>query len=103
MQDMRLLDLGRRLDALLAWNSFFHLSPDDQRGMFARFTAHARPGAPLMFTSGPDHGEVVGSWRGEPLYHGSLGPEEYRALLDANGFELVDHRLNDLQCGDGTI
>jgi len=88
--DMRLLDLGRRFDGLIAWHSFFHLSPEDQRPMFARFANHAKPGAPLMFTSGSEQGEAIGEWMGEPLYHGSLDPAEYRALLSATGFSKID-------------
>ena len=87
--DMRTLDLGRRFDGLLAWHSFFHLCPDDQRAMFARFAAHAAPGAILMFTSGPAHGEAIGEWEGEPLYHDSLAQDEYRSLLAANDFEIL--------------
>ncbi len=73
----------------MAWDSFFHLGFDDQRRMFAVFRAHAAPGAPLLFTSGPRHGEAIGRFRGEPLYHASLAPDEYRALLAANGFAVV--------------
>lgn len=101
--DMRELDLGCRFDGILAWHSFFHLHPDDQRPMFARFAAHARPGAALIFTSGWSHGEAIGSWQGEPLYHGSLDTAEYRRLLGENGFEVVDHRIQDPQCGHATI
>jgi SAM-dependent methyltransferase len=101
--DMRRLDLGRRFDGLIAWHSFFHLAPEDQAPMFARFAAHARPGAALMFTSGWGRGEAIGEWQGEPLYHGSLDSEEYRALLEANGFEVVAHRLRDPECGGSTI
>jgi SAM-dependent methyltransferase len=101
--DMRALDLGRRFDGLIAWHSFFHLSPEDQEPMFPRFAAHARPGAALMFTSGWGRGEAIGEWQGEPLYHGSLDPEEYRALLGASGFEVVDHRVKDPECGQATI
>ena len=39
--DMRTLELGTTFDAILAWDSFFHLSPLDQRAMFAVFQAHA--------------------------------------------------------------
>jgi len=101
--DMRALDLGRRFDGLIAWHSFFHLSPDDQRPMFARFAAHAKPGAPLMFTSGWSHGEAIGAWRSEPLYHGSLDPADYRMLLARNGFEVVAHAVRDPDCGSATI
>lgn len=101
--DMRALDLGRRFDGLIAWHSFFHLSPADQRPMVARFAAHAAPGAMLMFTSGPAQGEAIGEWMGEPLYHASLDSEEYRALLAENGFDVVDHRINDPDCGGATV
>ncbi len=101
--DMRSLALGRRFDGLIAWHSFFHLRPDAQHAMFARFAAHAAPGAMLMFTSGPAHGDKIGSWRGEPLYHGSLDPSEYRELLDANGFDLLEHRPGDPDCGGAYV
>jgi trans-aconitate methyltransferase len=101
--DMRTLDLGRRFDALIAWHSFFHLSPEDQRAMFPRFAAHARPGAPLMFTSGAERGETIGTWQDEPLYHGSLDPAEYEELLAANGFAVVRRVLRDPDCGTSTV
>ena len=101
--DMRRLDLGRRFEGILAWHSFFHLSADDQRPMFARFAAHAKPGAALMFTSGPEAGEVIATWQGEPLYHASLDPEEYQALLRKSGFAIVERRLRDRECGEATI
>lgn len=101
--DMRDLALGERFEGLIAWHSFFHLRPQDQRPMFARFAAHSAPGAALMFTSGPQHGESIGEWLGEPLYHGSLDPAEYRHLLAGNGFDLVEHKLNDPDCGQSNV
>jgi trans-aconitate methyltransferase len=101
--DMRAMDLGRRFDALVAWDSFFHLDHDAQRGMLPRFAAHAVPGAPLLFTSGPRHGVAMGSYAGEPLFHASLDPAEYRALLAAHGFEVLDHRAEDPAGGGHTV
>jgi SAM-dependent methyltransferase len=101
--DMREIELGRRFDGVLAWDSFFHLTMDDQRKMFPRFAAHAERGAPLMFTSGPAEGEAIGSYGGEPLYHASLGPAEYERLLATNGFTLRAHVAKDSECGDHTV
>lgn len=101
--DMRSLALGRTFDALLAWHSFFHLTPDEQRGMFPVFAAHAADGAMLMFTSGPGEGVAIGTFEGEPLYHASLGPDEYRLLLRESGFTVVDHVAEDPDCGGATI
>ena len=101
--DMRSLALGRRFDGILAWNSFFHLSRDDQRKMFPIFAAHAAPGAPLMFTSGPRDDEAVGRLYGEDLHHASLGPDEYRQLLATNGFAEVAHIAEDPDCRGHTV
>lgn len=84
--DMRILDLGETFAGLLAWHSLFHLSAADQRIALLRLLAHAAQRATILFSSGPREGHVVGAWRGEPLYHGSLGPEEYEALLTSQGF-----------------
>lgn len=101
--DMRDLALGRRFDGLIAWDSFFHLRHDDQRLMFPLFRQHAAEGAALLFTSGPGHGEAIGTFEGEPLYHASLAPEEYRHLLGENGFAVIDHVVEDATCGGHTV
>lgn len=101
--DMRSLALERSFDGLIAWDSFFHLCPDDQRGMFAVFAAHAAPGAALMFTSGPADGIAMGTFEDEPLYHASLDAGEYRALLGKNGFDVVAQAVEDPSCGGHTV
>ena len=88
---------------MLAWHSFFHLCPEDQEAMFPRFKALTRPGACLMFTAGPRRGVAMGEWQGEPLYHASLEPDEYAALLDSNGFDAVCHRVEDWTGDHATI
>ncbi|MHA6195046.1 class I SAM-dependent DNA methyltransferase [Pseudomonas wadenswilerensis] len=101
--DMRTLELNRRFAGILAWNSFFHLHPDDQRGMFATFQRHAEPGALLMFTSGTGLGEALGEFEGETLYHASLDPQEYVNLLQQHGFEMLEHVVEDPQSGGLTV
>ena len=86
---------------MLAWDSFFHLTPDDQRAMFEVFRAHAAPSAALVFNAGSSHGEAIGSYRGDPLYHASLSTDEYAALLDGSGFDVVAHTIEDRQSAGG--
>jgi predicted TPR repeat methyltransferase len=101
--DMRSLSLGRPFDGILAWDSFFHLKPDDQRRMFAVFATHSADTVILMFNTGPVHGEAVGAYRGDPLYHASLDATEYGRLLAANGFEVIDHVIEDPKAGGRTV
>ena len=103
VSDMRTLDVGAKFNGLLAWNSFFHLTPEHQRRLFPVFQRHAANGAALMFTSGPSCGEAIGTFQGEALYHSSLDAEEYRDLLSSSGFEVVDHVVEDPECGQHTV
>jgi SAM-dependent methyltransferase len=101
--DMRALSPDRRFGAIIAWDSFFHLRAVEQRAMFPRFHGHAAPGCMLLFTSGPAAGEAIGDLYGRKLYHASLDAAEYRALLDANGFDIIVHRVEDPKCGGHTV
>lgn len=101
--DMRGLDLGESFDLILAWNSMFHLTADDQRAMFATFAAHAHARTTLMFTSGPFAGEAIGEVEGTNVYHASLDPEEYRGLLAENGFEEIAFVPEDPDCQGHSI
>lgn len=102
VSDMRGLSLGRRFDGMLACDSFFHLTPQDQRRMFDVFARHLAPGGHLMFSSGPAAGEAIGEYRGDPLYHASLAPEEYVALLTAAGLVVERHVAQDDAAGGRT-
>ncbi len=102
-QDFRHFNVDQKFQGILAWDSFFHLTHDDQRKMFASFTHHARTGTVLMFTSGPAHGEAIGEMFGEPLYHASLAADEYRALLEQHGFEVIRMVAEDPECAGHTV
>ena len=103
LADMRTLDLHHKFSGILAWDSFFHLNPDDQKNMFPVFDRHAAPGAALMFTSGPAAGESVGRLFGDELYHASLDPRDYQGLLAEVGFAVMHHVVSDQQCGHRTV
>jgi SAM-dependent methyltransferase len=101
--DMRAFPLGQSFDGVLAWDSFFHLCPEDQREMLSLFQALTLPGGILMFTSGTSYGVAMGTYRGEPLYHASLDTSEYQSLLEASGFEVMEHGLEDPTCGHHAV
>ena len=101
--DMRGLALGRTFEGLLAWDSLFHMTAADQEAFFSVLGAHAAPGAVLMFTSGPDAGTAMGEFGGDPLHHASLSPAEYRRRLSAEGFDVLEFRPEDPDCGGHTV
>ena len=101
--DMRTLELGKRFDGLIAWNSFFHLTPRDQVVTIDRFSAHLKPGGALMMTVGPGAGEVVGHVNGDEVYHSSLEPDEYREVLARAGIDVVEFVAEDPDCEQQSI
>lgn len=103
LRDMRLLDLGRRFDAIIAWHSFFHLPAADQPGMFKIFGEHINPGGILLFTSGTERGEAWGMNGGENLFHASLDTGEYESLLARHHFKVLRHVVKDPDCGYATV
>ena len=87
-----------RYDLVVAWDSFFHLSPRDQRAMFDTFELHSAPAALLLFTTGSSEGSVIGKLFGDELYHASLSTEEYRRSLHEHGYRVLQHRIEDPEC-----
>ena len=96
--DMRHLDLGRRFGGIIAGDSFFHLAADDQRAMFPVFARHLEKGGALLFTSGPDASEAVGSVGGLPVYHASLSPADYAGVMEEAGLVVRAFIAEDPDC-----
>ncbi len=101
--DMRTLDLGETFDGIIAWNSFFHLTPDEQRTTLPRLAQHLNPGGRLMVTTGPMAGETTGTVAGETVYHASLSPAEYATLLETHALRLTAFMAEDPTCQNHTV
>jgi ubiquinone/menaquinone biosynthesis C-methylase UbiE len=101
--DMRDLDLGEAFAGLIAWDSFFHLTADEQRVTLPRLARHVAPGGSLLVTVGPAEGEVWGQVGREPVYHASLASIEYERILGAAGLKVEAFVPNDPSCAGHTI
>ena len=71
--------------------------------MFTIFEQHCNLGCLLLFTSGPDAGEVWSDNGGQNLYHASLSTLEYKKILTTHHFEVLEHVVEDKNCGDATV
>ncbi|GFE51311.1 methyltransferase [Roseobacter cerasinus] len=101
--DMRSFDLGETFDGIIAWNSFFHLTPDEQRACIARMAAHLEPGASLLMTVGPDAGEASGTVGDRAVYHASLSPAQYATCLEQNGLRLTGYLAEDPETNQHSV
>lgn len=101
--DLRILDLPSGFDGVISWNSFFHLTRDEQRLSLPRLCAHLNPGGALLLTVGPEAGEVIGQVGDDAVYHASLAPAEYESILGAHGIQIVQFVAEDPACDEQTV
>ncbi|KIC47377.1 hypothetical protein RA28_07020 [Ruegeria sp. ANG-S4] len=93
--DMRDFDFDETFDGIIAWNSFFHLTAQEQESCIARMSRHLRSGGMLMLTVGPGEGEAQGTVGTEQVYHASLSPAGYATCLEANGLRMTGFLAKD--------
>lgn len=103
LMDMRQLKLEQKFDAIIAWHSLFHLEGKDQEKMFKIFQEQLKPNGVLMFTSGNENAEAWSENYGQDLFHASLSPDQYQELLTAHQFKLIQHSIEDPECGGATV
>ncbi len=80
-------------DAVVCWDSLFHLPHEQWPGVLRNVHRWLRPGGRLMLSSGgvvdPDGHGFIDTMFGESFYYDSLPPAALLALLDEIGFEVV--------------
>ncbi len=103
LADMRKLQLEQHFNLVIAWHSFFHLPIEDQPQTLKLMAEFVKPKGLLVFTSGPERGEVWGNNGCYELYHASLSFDEYQAILVKNGFEIIEMNVEDPNCGEATV
>lgn len=103
VQDMRNLKLKQKFHAIIAWNSFFHLKPEEQGPVLEIFAQHTISGGYILLTIGPKKGEVTGRVNEEEVYSSSLSLDEYTANLQDHSFEVLEFIANDQNCNGHSI
>lgn len=77
-------------DAILCWDSLFHIERERHAALFQRFAALLPPGGRLMTTlGGSAHPPFTDTMYGRTFFYDSHPPEPALALLDAAGFTPV--------------
>lgn len=101
--DMRQLDLPTKFDGIISWDAFFHLNQTEQRNTLKLFSEHLNDNGVLLITIGHEAAEVIGTVEGDPVYHSSLAPEEYKKILYSLGFTQITIKLKDENCNFHSI
>ena len=88
--DMRDIKLTRPYDAVIAYDSFFHLPNTDQVKMLKRFSHWLKKKGKLLISTGAQESEVINAdMHGYPFSYFSMSPENYINCLETNHFKIL--------------
>jgi cyclopropane fatty-acyl-phospholipid synthase-like methyltransferase len=83
-----------RYAAALAWDSLFHIPREAHGGILRRVHAALAPGGRFMLTvGGSAHPAFTDTMFGHEFFYDSHPPEAVCALLEAEGFAVVQHEF----------
>lgn len=100
--DMLEVELAETFDAVIAWDSLFHVPRGRHAEACARFADWLRPGGGLLVSLGGREGDIRGEMFGESFFYSAQAPEAARALLESAGFS-IEHWEVDDPTGGGHI
>jgi hypothetical protein len=72
-------------DAIIAWDSIFHVPYAAQRRVVAKLCAALANGGVILFTAGGVDGEISGQMCDLDFYYSSLSEVEYLGIMKAHG------------------
>ena len=81
--------LKERYDAIIAWDSIFHVPYAAQRRVVAKLCDALTEGGVILFTAGGVDGERTGQMHGQDFYYSSLAEEEYLRVMKGKGCKCV--------------
>ena len=101
--DMRTADPGGRFDALVAWDSVFHIPRTEHRAVFARFHSWLRPrGRLLVSLGGSGEMDFTSQMHGETFFYSGHEPTEALRIVASVGFQ-IEHWEEDDPSSRGHI
>jgi cyclopropane fatty-acyl-phospholipid synthase-like methyltransferase len=94
--DMRTISLDGDFDAVVAWDSVFHLPRGDHGPLFRRMHRWLRPkGRLLLSIGGSDEAGFTSEMWGVSFFYSGYPPDVARALLAQTGFRIEHWEVDD--------
>jgi cyclopropane fatty-acyl-phospholipid synthase-like methyltransferase len=94
--DMRTAEVAGPFDAVVAWDSVFHLPRSEHAAMFGRFGSWLRPGGRLLVSLGGSGDDgFTSEMHGETFFYSGHEPSEALELLRGAGFRIEHWEVDD--------
>jgi 2-polyprenyl-3-methyl-5-hydroxy-6-metoxy-1,4-benzoquinol methylase len=102
VKDILSFSSTKRFDAIIAFDSLFHLEIQDQLKALTNIVIHLEPGGYFLMTHGKRQGETTGVMFGEPFYYSSLDAETFRTYLEKQGLKMMTSMEDYQETSTGT-
>ncbi len=76
-------------DAIVAWDSTFHVPYQMQREVLEKLCGALAAGGAILFTAGGVDGEITGQMNGQNFYYSSLNEEDYLKIMRGAGCRCI--------------
>jgi len=93
--DIVSIEINRKFDGILAWDSLFHLPLENQEKVIRKIIGMLNIDGILMFTSGGQAGELVSSMFETEFYYSSLSVDHYERILIEENCEILFNEVDD--------
>lgn len=92
--DIATWETTERFNFIIAWDSIFHLPLELQRPVLSKLCKLLAEDGVLIYTFGDGSGGGTSEWRGQTLYHSTLGISENLQVLQENSLSLLHLELD---------
>ncbi len=93
--DMLFVDFGQCFDAIIAWDSIFHVGRQEHAGLFAKCFRWLKPNGLMLVSLGGSEWEGAAEMYGQPFFYSGYAPNKSLALLEQSGFSIVQWEIDD--------
>lgn len=77
-------------DAIIAFDSLFHLSMNQQALVYDKISSLLKNDGYLLFTHGKNKSQIIGKMFNEEFYYSALDKDELINILNNNGFSIIE-------------
>lgn len=82
-------------DGVLAWDSLFHISLEEQINTLKKVLRSLQPNGVALFTTGGHRGEIVSEMFGQKFYYSSLSKRQYEDILVEENCQVLFNEEDD--------
>ena len=92
---MMAIDFAQPFDAIIAWDSIFHIKRERHSSLFDNCYRWLKSGGLLLVSLGGSEWEGTAEMLGQIFFYSGYAPEIGAALIEQSGFAIISWEIDD--------